>query len=291
MIFTFSVNNEQIECREILVKEYKQLLKVIYGDEVNPYEFVDFITTLLSSISNKSKQWYKEIPITELFLCLLKLRTNTLGQTVLLNVSDDEGKKTLEFNLNLVEDDIKEINFEKVIEIGNVKITVKIPSAKKLLEHRTDEYTYYINSIIIDEKLIEIENQLQVSQLLELLPVKATLSIVEHFNNIVKIFESLNFLQYYQVKEHFTLGFIPTIENLVWYAKLFFDEPLDYFYDNIFYLAKHCNISPEYIENCTPGEYTYFRKKMEQVFAAQQSEPDNFNQNFSTEVDEANPFQ
>ena len=34
----------------------------------------------------------------------------------------------------------------------------------------------------------------------------------------------------------------------------------------MFTLCKYANISPEYLENCTPGEYSIFAKQLEKQF-------------------------
>ncbi len=55
----------------------------------------------------------------------------------------------------------------------------------------------------------------------------------------------------------------------MWFVKLFFSEPLNTLYDNIFYLSYKANMNSEYIESCTPGEYIYFIKKLEQILHEQ----------------------
>ena len=55
------------------------------------------------------------------------------------------------------------------------------------------------------------------------------------------------------------------ISNLGIILKLLFGEQLLTLYSNIFNLCSQGNLTPEYIENCTPGEYILFVKKIEEV--------------------------
>jgi hypothetical protein len=57
-------------------------------------------------------------------------------------------------------------------------------------------------------------------------------------------------------------------------------------YDNIFALTKLTKLTPEYVENCTPGEYLLFVKKLEAMNSKQiTNEPVINNNDFNDEED------
>ena len=62
--------------------------------------------------------------------------------------------------------------------------------------------------------------------------------------------------------------------NECWFVKLLFAEPLDVLYDNMYYLSNIGRMDLGYLESCTPGEYTYFVKKLEQSLNTEQTSPD-----------------
>mgnify|MGYP000222916683 CR=1 FL=1 len=65
------------------------------------------------------------------------------------------------------------------------------------------------------------------------------------------------------------------IKNLCTFIKLLFNDQLLSIYENIFALCKLGNFTPEYIENCTPGEYILFVKKLEQLNKTNTQQPSN----------------
>ena len=99
--------------------------------------------------------------------------------------------------------------------------------------------------------------------------VKISTLFVEYLTSA----SDIDLLIHYKIKNR-TLKFTPTFKTLMWYTKLFFSEPLNTLYDNLFYLSYRAHIDPSYIEQCNIGEYMYFIKKLEQVLHEQQQAND-----------------
>jgi hypothetical protein len=99
----------------------------------------------------------------------------------------------------------------------------------------------------------------------EQLPVKITSSVIKKTLDIIKDLNSLNLLSYLPSNHNLSLALNFNIKNNIIFLKLLFGNELLSLYENIFALCKVGNFTPEYIENCTPGEYLLLIKKLEQL--------------------------
>ena len=63
-----------------------------------------------------------------------------------------------------------------------------------------------------------------------------------------------------------------------------FNEPLDVFYDNVFYLSYLGHLTVSDIHNMSPGEYTYFVRRLEQTNGNQNSNSDSSEEMVETEA-------
>jgi hypothetical protein len=204
-----------------------------------------------------------------------------MGDVVTVSLNNDKMQRSIDLNLTLLKEDVQQFyaQFSNTkIKQADVDIFMSIPSIEMLSTKTSEEYLYFIKSVKLKNKdLFEITNVEMASSLFETIPAKTASKIINYCQEFIKDIQSLNLLSRYKGIDQ-TFGFIPTIENLLWFVKLMFNESLSSFYDNIFYLAKHVNMSPSYIESCTPGEYIYFTKKLEEFIAAQnqgnQQQPD-----------------
>ena len=66
------------------------------------------------------------------------------------------------------------------------------------------------------------------------------------------------------------LPFTLNSEILGFVYKLVYNTNLENIYDCMFALAKAANFSCEFLDNCSPGEFYLFVKKLEQLNAQQQ---------------------
>jgi hypothetical protein len=274
MKFQLQVSEQVVSCEELTVSLYKDLLKSIYGDEPDIQVFIQTVSNILSSLTDKPLSFFENLSVMDLMSCLLQLRMNSLGDRVIVSLNLDDAKRSLELRLDWVNEEILDFNksnIKNTIKVGTIEVEIDSPSPIRLIEKISDEYLYFVKSIKIDDKILVIETNDEAKNITERLPIKVTFAIIEHFEKIIKEIKSLNFLKRYKITEH-NLGFIPSNDSLLWFTKLIFNESLESFYDNIFYLAKLANIPPSYTESCSVGEYFVYTGTLQRTLAQQNSE-------------------
>ena len=271
MKFISDLSSHKLVCSELTVADYKQILKCSFGDEPDPELFSETICDVIGKLTNKSSEFVKSLPMSDVLCILIDLRLKSMGDVVTVSVKSEEKQMSLDLNLSTIKEDIKQFYkpfcCSKITQ-KDLEIVLSVPSIEMLSTKTDDEYLYFIKSVLLKKSTFEISNIEEASALFEKISAKVASQIISHCRQFIESVKELNLLARYEGIEQ-KLGFVPTIENLLWFVKLLFNEPLDAFYDNIFYLAKHVNMSAEYIESCTPGEYIYFTKKLEASIAAQ----------------------
>lgn len=275
MHFFINLNNQKLLCSELIVKDYKNLLKTIFGDEPDKELFVENLTMLFAKLTNKPQSFFKEeLSIFDLFLILIQIRINSLGDAIQLNVIKDEKQMNLELRLDWVVEDIKTILnqiFDETIGQNKMKLTMGVPSLNRLDENNEEQYLSYLQTISIVEQL-NIKNNSEARQLFDKLSPKNAKKVIENFNRFAEKITNLNFLARYGIDNQ-TLTLLPSKESLLFFAKLIFNEDLSCFYDNMFYLSHLGHLSLDYIEQCSAGEYTYFVRKLEQTLSQKTPSP------------------
>jgi len=269
MKFKINIDKQTISCKELPVFLYKDLLKCTYGDEPDVQTFLEVLFDIFSSLSNKPISYFRELSIIDLLSCIFQLRMNTFGDRVNINLNSDNAKKTLELRLDWANEDLlrfdKEI-IKQTLIVDSVEVKLSYPTIQRLEESSNEEYLCFVQSIKIGNKTIDIKTNEEAKNITERLPIKITMGIVEYFENIVKEIRNLNFLKRYGITEP-TLGFVPSSSSLLWFTKLMFNESIQSFYDNLFYLSKLANISPSFIESCSVGEYFVYTGTLQRTIA------------------------
>ncbi len=274
MKFQLQVGGESIPCEELKVSLYKDLLKSTYGEEPDISSFVETVCETLSLLTKKPYSFFEEMPISNLMSCFFQIRMNSIGDRTTINLNIDETKRTLELRLDWINEELLSFvntSIKRTLKVGSVEIEMDTPSIKRLNEKIDEEYLYFVKTVKLNDRALSINSNQEAKNVTEKLPVKVTLEIVEYFEKTIKAIKELNFLAKYGIKEH-ALGFIPSIESLLWFTKLMFNESLQSFYDNVFYLAKLANIPPSFIEKCSVGEYFVYTGILRRTLAQQNSE-------------------
>ena len=271
MKFISDLSGLKLICSELTVADYKQILKCSFGDEPDLQLFSETICDVVGKLTNKPIEFIKSLPISDVLCILIDLRLRSMGDIVTVSLTKDNNQTSLDLNLVAIRDDIKAFYkpfCSSKINQKDLEIVLSVPSIEMLSTKTNEEYLYFIKSVALKKTTFEIVNTEEASALFEKISAKIASQIISHCGQFIKSVKELNLLSRYEGVEQ-KLGFVPTLENLLWFVKLLFNEPLDVFYDNIFYLSKHVNMTPSYIESCTPGEYIYFTKKLEATIAAQ----------------------
>lgn len=278
MRFKTKVSDTEIEFSELSVNSYKDLLKSIYGDEPDIINYSNVLVKILSELSNNPENFYNNLDLLSMFLLILDLRVQTFGDTcqVLLKQKDKKEKTTLTLNLEKIKRQISSfLDVSKTVSLfdNKIEIDLAVPSIKSLTSNKQN-YLEYVKIIRIRDleknKIIHTFTEKEdLIKVFETLPAKTSYLLVKEFNIFIKELENLNFLEDYGVENK--LGFVPTVDTLLWYTKLFFSESLEVFYDNLFYLSYLGHFNLQYIDNCAVGEYLWFVRKLESTLAQKSS--------------------
>lgn len=293
MKFPIELTTKRIICSELKVKHYKELLKSIYGEEPSFEAFIVAFKEILQDLTNLTEDEINKLNVLDLFLIILELRIYSLGSKCKITIQlKDEKKLNVELSLEGIRDDLKNnIPISLVVEQGDLQVFLSLPAFTRFDENHEEEYLYFISGFKKNpqSEIVEIDNNNMSKQLFDALLPKTGLEIIKQYNNFVHQITDLDLLERYAVEQK--LNFVPNPTNLLWFTKLFFNERLDSFYDNIFFLSCKANMSPAYVEECGPGEYIYFVKKLEEMLSSQQeSGDDTQNEYGSTDFNGPDPF-
>ena len=261
MKFVSELSSEALICAELKVKDYKELIKCLYEDKPNKIIFIETICEIFSKITNRTLDYFKNLNIVDLFYLLLDVRVNSQGEVCKTIITKENKKMNLDLRLDYIRDDIK-LNFGStlIVKQNNIQIVLDYPSVQRLLQEKTEDYLYFIKGVFTDsfsKKFIEIKNNKEANLLFEKIPPKLSLEIINNINLLIERTNNTNFLLRYGIKDQ-KLTFAPSLDSLIWFAKLIFSEDLETFYNNIFHLSHLGHMSSEYIENSAVGEYIYF---------------------------------
>lgn len=267
MNFFAELTKEKISCAELKVQDYKEILKCSYGDEPNKEIFIETLTSIFAKLSNKPQEYFKQnLSIFDLFLMLLDVRIHSLGDAINIVVTKDNNQAKFELNLK----DFKKflLDFfnkhkQLALQDNHIRIVFNFPLVERLLEPLEEEYLYFLDEVFFHNKTFKIQTNKQAQELFDKLPPKLASKFIDNFKEFIVDCQKNNFLENFQVQQ--TLTFIPTIESLIWYTKLFFNETLETFYDNMFYLSYLGHLELSYINSLGPGEYSYMVRKLEQT--------------------------
>lgn len=285
--FAETTRKEKIFCSELKVQEYKEILKCSYGEEPDKEIFIETLTSVFAKISNKHQYYFKhDLSIFDLFLILLDIRIHSLGDTIQIIVTKDNKQASLELRLDWIKEDIKTLLntvFNQTIYQNHIAVELGSPSLTKLKDNTDEQYLYFLKSITDNKRpTVEIESIEKAKALFDKLNPKTAQKIISVFETFVKQLNKINFLSRYDIKDQ-RLVFIPSVDSLLWFTKLLFNEELGTFYDNLFYLSHLGHLSLDYIEKCSAGEYIYFVRKLEQTLSqktSKDSSPEEFDNSF-----------
>lgn len=265
---------------ELQVKHLKIIYKSLLGDILDPETiFINFNNILQNITSLKDK--VSSLNYLDYILLLLNIRAASIGNLIILQLNQEENIK-IEIDIyKLI--DIIEQEIENTIpapqDIDTVKIYFTFPTVHELLTLNSnssinDVYNFFIKALEYENTFIDLKeiSQQEKITLLEKIPAKITSQIIKITLDIIQKLNTMNILSQIRGLEDKTLLLNLNTQNLAAFIKLLFGEQLMALYENIFALCKMGNFTPEYLENCTPGEYLLFVKKLEALNKSSQNE-------------------
>jgi len=270
------LNGSCIYVNELKVKDLKTICKCLLGDDPEPEMLFLNLYKIISSLTDSD---LKKLNFIDYFIILINLRCFSVGSKINLQISENT---TSEINLIETEKILKKINLKQILSpsvFEDIEITYKLPTINDLIKINKDNsvefYSYFLNTLKIKDNLLTFTNSEEASLIFNKIPPKISTSIINKIKSIIQNFNELDLLSYSPHFKDMKLYFNFNIKNLCTFIKLLFNDQLLSIYENIFALCKLGNFTPEYIENCTPGEYILFVKKLEQLNKTNTQQPSN----------------
>jgi hypothetical protein len=288
-------DNSSLYFKELKVKHLKILYKCLIGDEIDSTTLIYNLNSILNEIVNDS---VFNLNFLDCFILLLEIRMSSIGNKILLQLNENT---TLDVNLEQLVKILKEIDLSLLMPESfenNITIHLRLPTLLEISQFSNNEdfFYYFIEKIIIKDQVLNFEMSHE-QKILNHLPAKVYAFFYKKIQKIIYHFNSINLLSYNSHIKEPILYFNFNINNLCLIIKLLFGNHLMVLYENIFALCKIGNFTPEYIENCSPGEYLLYVKKLEE-FNKSRSEsselshdltPDMFGENVDEEP--LNPYE
>jgi hypothetical protein len=288
------LDNRDVFFKELKVKHLKVIYKLLISDEPDPeivfYNFNKLLTCLTSLQPNE----IQELNFIDYFFLLIKIRVLSAGGVIFAQLEDSNTK--IEFNLNKILEQLENLNTtyqNKKRNIDRSVVIYDLPTINEIYQiNQNNNIDNFYSSFI---KYLKINNNtLSLKQLpykdknfiFEQLPAKVTSTIIKDTLECIKHFNSVNLISYIPQLKNVSLYFNFNIKNLVMFLKFLFGDGLLSLYENIFALCKLGNFSPDYIENCTPGEYLLFVKKLEQLNSQKNTTQNNSIEEFNDNLQE-----
>ena len=288
------IDNSLLYFDELKVKHLKTICKSLLGDDPDPEILFLNLNNIISCLTNLD---FKKINFIDYFIILINLRCINIGSKIIIQLSENT---TGEINLLEIEKILKTFNFKEILspsKFDNVEITYKLPTINDLIKINKDKseefYPYFLNTLKIKENYFIFTNPKETNLIFNKIPPKVSTTIINKIKSIIQNFNQLDLLSYNPYFKDMNLYLNFNINNLCVFTKLLFGDQLLSIYENIFGLCKAGNFTPEYIENCTPGEYILFIKKLEELnkMNAQQHSSSNNANTGEEPLDSINPYE
>jgi hypothetical protein len=291
--FTTKVDllNSSAVISELKVKHFKVLLKTLLGDKPNIEDVFTNVLNICKDTTRYSIDELKKLSVIDFLLIILYLRCVSIGNNIQLELIDETNTKIV-LNLYKVIENLKQpLNFKFKQVIENIKIEYQILSIYDFVflnVHKNEllDFKKYIKKIIFTENdHIDVQglNNNEFLNLFKALPANYSVLIFEHILTLSQQLQQINLLEHLT---HKNLSLYLNQNTFAFILQILFSKNLLPLYENVFALAKFANISPEYIENCTPGEYTIFVKLLERILKEQTTQKQ---ANSLPPINESNP--
>jgi len=265
--------DKTLYCKELKVKHHKTILKSLLGNTPD-YESAFYnISNILTELTNIKFEEINQLNVIDYFLLLFEVRSLSIGSSI---AAETTGEKVIKLKLNVSKfsECLKNINIEDLLQpetVDNIIIEYKLPTIQDIvnidINSQETVYKLFVKSLIVKDlyvDLTDIDSNTYI-KILEYLPAKVASCFNKRSQNLISKFNDINLLSYLPGLKNEQLVFNFNINNLGSILKLLFGEQLLTLYSNIFTLCNQGNLTPEYIENCTPGEYILFVKKIEEI--------------------------
>ena len=267
------ISDKTLFCKELKVKHHKTILKSLLGDTPD-YESVFYnISNILAELTDLKIEDINQLNVIDYFLLIFEVRSLSIGSSI---AAETTGEKVIKLKLNISKfgECLRNIDLKDLLQtetVDDINIEYKLPTIQDIvnidINSQETIYKLFVKSLTVKDLYIDltsIDSQSHI-KILEYLPAKITSHFNKRSQSLISKFNDINLLSYLPGLKDKQLVFNFNIDNLGSILKLLFGEQLLTLYSNIFTLCNQGNLTPEYIENCTPGEYILFVKKIEEI--------------------------
>ena len=288
LISTADLLQSSLDFKELDLKQYRQLLKCFLGDEVYTDLIFNNTDNIIKELTSLSYKQINNLNFLDYCLLLFTIRQVSIGDTVSLYAEDIE-QKQLKIDLRISKV-IEQIIDKKIVDllipetIDQCYLEYRLPSIREILILEKEKdiysfYTFFLKSIKFSKSTINLEDYTfkEREEIIQKIPVKVMKGLTKRTHAIVEYCNKINLLQSlnnktFDKKLHLTLN----SQIIAFVIKLIYNTSLESIYELMFALSKAANFSCSFLDDCSPGEFYFFTKKLEEISARQQ-ESNNLN--------------
>lgn len=261
-----TVLDKPVKIAEFTVKEYKTILKSLISVEHTPEIFIDTINELFSCKIDINNIDIQQLSFIEFFILLIRLKCVSSSHVIGIQVEINNKKTNINLNLIEIVDYINALDITQMLikdSVEGLTITYRIPTIKEVLMLEQQDLIYnFIETISVKDKCNIYFRDFSLKErktAYNALPLKAAILVKKRADSILNYFNMIDLLTCIpELLGEINLFFNFNKKNLTTLIKLVFGEDLKTIYENQFLLSKYGNISAEYLETCTLGEYYIF---------------------------------
>jgi len=274
-------NNVILKYKELTFKQYRTLVKCLLGNELyTDFVFLNLNNILQDCIVEKNiKNLLKEIHYIDYIILVLLIRSVSIGNEVSLSFklpNNQNTTTTVAIDLIKITDLLQQLDYNELLssstfDASNITVNYQLPTFSNIIlysKHSKESiYNFFIKDIIINKNKIlfsslSFEEQ---NSTLQQLPIKIYASIIKKIQTILEFFNNINFFESVYNPKYFNmrLPLLPDAECIGFLVKLLFNADINTLYSNIFMLINTSHFTGEYLDDCTPGEFYVFCKKLD----------------------------
>lgn len=271
--------SKTISYKELKFKQYRNLLKCFLSDDnIESYaSIIKNTTNVIKTCTQLTDSEIDKLTYIDYLLLLFQIRATSVGSDIFLQTEVDDVQIKINLDLNQVIKHIKDsFTFSLYTKDQFGEYYFRLPTINELLKIEKNDINssiFFIEKIISNNTTILFDcfTDLEKEKILQSLPLKSLASINKQIKKIISHIKKSNFL-YPIYNETFQqkVPLYPLIKDNIFLIKLVYNNSLLQVYDTMFILSKFANMSGDFLDNCSPGEFFYFSKKFEELTVQQQ---------------------
>lgn len=276
-VCTAQLLQNTIDYKELNFNQYRQLLKCFLGDDVYSELIFSNVNNVIKELTDLTDEAIKNLNFLDYCLLLLDIRQTCIGNNVHLYVETPEQKQIkIDLQIYKIIDLIKNDNLIKLLEpeiIDTCIIEYKLPTIKEIISLEKESeiftpYTFFVKALKFSNTVINLQDYsfIEREKIIQKVPLKVMTALTKRSHALIEHCNNLNLLESIK-NDLFNKELILTLnsEIIAFIIKLIFNTNLNSVYECMFALSKMANISCSFLENCSPGEFYIFVKKLEEL--------------------------